>query len=977
MFSCPLSRTPHTDASPGSWFGFVTLLLVVAAMLVSPRGAVGAPSGDEVRLAAADPTTGYEVLQRRSDRLIVRMPNRLIIIAQRAPTAPVVSVQAHVKSGSIYEQEHVGAGLTHFLEHLVSGGSTANRPESENNAILGRIGARTNASTSLDGVRYYIDTRAEHAIDAIDLMSDWMQHNIVAPREFEREREVIKSEFAMGQGEPGRVFWKLTQQARYAAHPARHPTIGYLDEFLTITRDELEGFYRRMYVPNNIVFSVAGDIDPQRVVDEVAARWADAEARELPELSFPVEPGLDAPREVVGQAVVRAPRLRLAWPGTALMEEHDYALDLLGVILGQGEQSRLVEPIRDAGLANTVVAYNLSFGWGKGFFGVDAEVRPPLPGEGVEAREAAFEARIAEIKAAVLREVQRIRARPVSEEELARAKRIMLARSLMGGQDVNSVADRLASDLIATGDPDYLPRWAEAVQALTAEDLQAAANAVLEPDQLITVRLMPAPPGSKATKLTRDANEAEPDAFEQKRVDLDNRRLVERFEKIDRQGGAAAIEVEPIQRFELSNGLRLLVGRSTLRPAVSMRLFHLGGLLAEGPEQSGTANAAASMLRKGAEGRSAEEIDRVLESIGASLGAQSGNNTFYVEAESLAEDWPVVLELMSDVLLRPTFPEEEWAKLQPRLLAAIDRESDTWDGRLFRLFRQRYFGDHPWSSRPLGEREVVAELDTTDLARFHLDRLSAESAVLAIFGDVEPAAVAEQAERLFASMPRKPKVSLEAPKPGTPEPGFEQAIAPKTPAVVFGFGPGVTRDHPDFAALQVLTRVLSTFPGGLLEQALRGEGGGLAYAVGAWVQTGRVPGPIAVMFNSQNPETLARGMDEVRAVLDRVRSEPVDALRLQQAKAAVMTSEALGKQTNGDRATDAALDLLYGLPPNDAERFLERVRNLTPKDLQATANRYLRNQVLAVLTPEPLPESALSPGVDAAGAPATQPASVR
>ena len=234
------------------------------------------------------------MLDQRSDRVVARLPNRMILVAQSLRTAPVVSVQVWVKTGSLYEQEYVGAGLSHFSEHLISGGSTTHRPESESTATLGRIGAQTNAATSLDTVRYYINTTATHTATAIDLLSDWMQNSLITEEEYAREREVIQSEFSMGQGEPNRIFWKLTQQARFAAHPdhpGAHPTIGYLDEFLAVTRDQIYAFYKRMYVPNNMVMVVAGDIDPTQAIAEMAERWADVPAADLPEVSFPARDG--------------------------------------------------------------------------------------------------------------------------------------------------------------------------------------------------------------------------------------------------------------------------------------------------------------------------------------------------------------------------------------------------------------------------------------------------------------------------------------------------------------------------------------------------------------------------------------------------------------------------------------------------------------------------------------------------------------
>ena len=97
------------------------------------------------------------MLQDRPDRLLAELPNGLIVLAAETHTAAVVSTQVWVKTGSIYEQEHTGAGLSHFLEHLVSGGSTTTREEAESNAILASIGGQTNAATSLDSVYYYIN----------------------------------------------------------------------------------------------------------------------------------------------------------------------------------------------------------------------------------------------------------------------------------------------------------------------------------------------------------------------------------------------------------------------------------------------------------------------------------------------------------------------------------------------------------------------------------------------------------------------------------------------------------------------------------------------------------------------------------------------------------------------------------------------------------------------------------------------------
>ncbi|MCC7205263.1 MAG: insulinase family protein, partial [Phycisphaeraceae bacterium] len=770
------------------------------------------------------------VLQQRADRLIVELPNRMIVIVQELHSSPIVSAQVLVKTGSIYEQEHVGAGLSHFLEHLLAGGTTSTRSEEQTRQLLGRIGARTNAATSLDTVRYYINTTRPYAATAVDLLSDWMQHNLITQAEYERERQVIQNEFDMGKGEPARIFWKATQQARYLAHPARHPTIGYLNEFLRISRDEIYAFYKRMYVPNNMVFVVVGDVDKDVISTQIADRWSNTPAGELPSLKFPVEPLLDHPTDVTARADVRAPRLRLAWPGTKLGEDGDFALDLLANVLGEGESSVLVRTVRDEARAvNTIEAYNYSAHWGKGFFGIDAEINTPPEGVSLDAA-------IEKAKGLILAQVQRIADEGITESELARARRQTLTAVLLSAQSAQGLAARLGSDIIATGDPDYLRHYADAIEKVTAQEVQQAAKRFLDNQRLITVTLLPASKDDAISELSRPADPPGAADFSTEPVKLDNQQLLARLDESLRLASAdrSAPAYDPVERFTLSNGLRVLVSRNTLVPGVSIQLYHLGGSLADTPGREGLANAVAEMLTRGTTTRTADAISTAVDDLGASLETAGGYNSFYVQAVCLSDDFPKMLELAADVALHPSFPVDQWKMVQQRLLAAIDRQNDQWSTELRNRFRQAYYGSHVWSQPTVGRRDAVAALTPEDLAKFHTSHLGASQAVLAIVGDVDPQKAHDLAEQYFREMPAKPAVPFNPAQPQAPTAAAAQFPTPKPLAAVqIGFGPGITRTSPDYAPLQVLSRIVSDFPSGRLENALRGEGRGLAYAVGA------------------------------------------------------------------------------------------------------------------------------------------------
>ncbi len=350
-----------------------------------------------------------------------------------------------------------------------------------------------------------------------------------------------------------------------------------------------------MYVPNNMLFVVVGDIDPAATVEHLADLWGDAEPGELPAVSFPVEPEGADPVDVMGAAAIKRPRVRLLWPGVRLASDNDYALDLIASILGQGESSRLVRELRDQQrLVSSIDAFNYSTAWGDGFFGVDYELAESADPDAV--------------CAAVADQVERLRVEPVTDAELARAKRQVLSRVIRSGQTAEGLASMLAGDILTTADPDYRARYADAVQSLTADDLQSAAKAILNPDRFSTVTLNPAAEGEELAYPTRPPAVTLDDKTPTEPVDLDNHTLLARLTRtLDAEQAADARTLtvgEPLVR-TLDNGLRVVVQRTTVVPAVSVQFYSKGGLLGDTPGREGLAYAANAMLPRGTTARSA------------------------------------------------------------------------------------------------------------------------------------------------------------------------------------------------------------------------------------------------------------------------------------------------------------------------------------------------------------------------------------
>src|ERR1017187_3025813 len=197
--------------------------------------------------------------QVRPERLI--LPNGLTVLLQSDRSAPIASVQVWVKTGSIHEGTQLGAGLSHFLEHMVFKGTTR-RAGRELSLTIQAHGGHINAYTTFDRTVYYVDLPAEHTGVAIDVLADAVLHSTLPAEEVAREREVILREIDMGQDDPDHRLGETLFATAFREHGYRHPIIGYREVFSALTRDDLLAYYRARYVPNNLVVVVAGAFAP-------------------------------------------------------------------------------------------------------------------------------------------------------------------------------------------------------------------------------------------------------------------------------------------------------------------------------------------------------------------------------------------------------------------------------------------------------------------------------------------------------------------------------------------------------------------------------------------------------------------------------------------------------------------------------------------------------------------------------------------
>jgi len=834
------------------------------------------------------------------------LPNGLTIIVQEDHSAPVASVQAWCATGSICEDQHLGAGLSHILEHMLFKG-TKTRSTNEIAQKIQDVGGYVNAYTSFDRTVFWIDVPKDGITTALDILADAMMNSTLPPAEYQKEQEVIRREFAMGMDDPDRVAGLLLFATAYQRHPYRFPVIGEIEIYNQLTQEQVMQYYKTRYVPNNLTFLVVGDVDAQKVRQQLTELFKPYPEKSLQPVFVPAEPPQLGRREVHQEFSTELTHLSLVWHIPEVTNPDVPALDLLSTVLGDGRSSRLYRRVREeAGLAFSISAFSYTPG-DPGLFGIDATVDP-------KKRDAAEQL--------ALRVVEEVKQAGVTTEELAKAKKITLSHHLGALTTMRGQASDIGSNWLLTRDLNFSRHYLDAVQKVTLDDIKRVAANYLIENNLTVISLNPK--GS----LTGKAEAEKP---------------------------VAASEV---QKFELSNGLRLLVREDPRLPLVAMGAVFRGGLLAETPQTNGITSLMAKVLLKGTKTRTAEQIANEIEAVGGSISSDAGNNTFRVSVDVTKPDMKLGVNLLSDVLINATFPEKAIAREKEIQIAAIQQEEEQLTSVARNIMRQALFPQHPYSLRSNGSLESVQRLMQKDLLEFRDRYVVAKNGSIYVFGDVKASEVKQLFEQMLGKM--KPgalaltdaKPSMPLGKPETVERRKEKAQG----VIMVGFR-GATLSSPDRYALELIDEASSDL-GSRFFIRIR-EQMGLAYYVGASQMQGLVPGLFAFYLGT-DPQKI----EPVKtALLDEIHKLANDGLspgELARAKKKLIGQQEIANQSNDAFGYHCALDELYGLGFDYYKQLEHDVNALTLDDIKQVAAKYFRDQPYVLATVRP-PGSAESP----------------
>jgi len=833
------------------------------------------------------------------------LDNGLEVILLEDHSAPVVALNVWVRVGSADERDEQW-GMAHVHEHMLFKGTTQ-RGVGEIASTVEGAGGNINAFTSYDMTVYHITMASRDAAVGFDVLADAMQNSTFDATELAKEEEVVIEEIRRSDDSPDNLLSRVLFETAYQTHPYSKEVIGTQESVRSFSREGLLAFYHSWYVPNNMTFVAVGDFDPKVALEQIQKAFANAKPRADLAHPRPVEAEQTAARAVVVPSQFEQSLLGVAWKITGFQDPDTPYLDLLGMVLGGGDSSRLYREVKDrAELVHGIHASSYT-PLDPGLFVVDAELDAD---------------KIPATVSAIADQVRRVRDLGPSETELERARTNLLASQVHEKETMQGQAQKLGYFELLAGGVDFEKVYLERVRRATQADLQRVAQQYLTPEHATVVAL-----------TAKDANGS-----------IDQAGLLAALQK-GAAGSASSIAHvdlrDGIREYTLPNGLRVVVKRNTAVPLVSFRLSFLGGLLAETESTQGITSFVAEMLSRGTTSRSSAQLATEIEDIAGDLSGFAGRNSFGVQAEFLTESLDTGLDLFTDVLLRPAFDESEISKLKVERLAALRRREDNLGTKAFELFQQAVYPNHPYRFSSIGTAQSLQKLDREALSHYWKTYAQPSNAVLGVVGDVDPDRIVDAIGSYLKEWPGTGPVAL--PKRPMPEPPTREreVVLEKKKAqahVVYGFL-ALTISDPDLPALEVLTQILSG-QGGRLFLELRDKQS-LAYSVTAFDLEGIDPG-IWGVYIAGEPGKLGDMTTGIERELAQIVDGPIPDEELARAKAYLIGTQAVSLQRFGAQASLLSLDALYGLGATYHLDYDDRIAAISVEDVKRVAKRVIR-----------------------------------
>jgi len=856
-----------------------------------------------------------------------KLKNGLQVLFVESHKSPVISVQMWVRTGSADEKKGE-EGISHFIEHLVFKG-TRNFKMGEIASIIEGSGGELNAYTSFDQTVFYVTISKSFVDTGLSAICEMMGFPLFDPQEIDNEREVVIEEIKRGNDSLGRRASQLLFSTAYKKHAYGIPVIGFDKNIRKMSAKKIKSFYHSRYAPENMFLVVTGDFDSKEMKQKVSKVYSEIPKHKIRKVKRTKEPKQTKPRFAIEESKFEQSISYLAWKAPSIKHKDTAALDVLALILGQGDSSRLVNKLRiEAPTVNSI---------GASLFSVQEEGLFTIS---MGYNKENFAQALIETKA----EIARLFSEPPSEAEMIKAISNLESEQYFSLETVDGLARVAGNSEFLMRDLNYLDKYLAQVRKLKPLDIVKVAKKYLDPKTLSIATLTNAEKQETAKNVAAFLKDY---AKDHKSFKVPSK-LPSAVVKLPKFAKLIPSSSSETRKVKLSTGVQVLLRPSQETHIVSVKAAMLGGARLERADQEGMTELFGRTWMGGTKKQSEAQIYQDIEEIAGAMSPVAGRNSIGLGIEVLSPFEEKASELFLDMLMNPILPEDVMNRERSIQLEQIKSKNDNPSQLCIRDFMQTLFEGHPYAKDMIGSEESVLRVKNEELMTFWKKHLFRGNTTLILAGRYDEDMWLKKIEAAtkplrdgFAPIGKFPVGEVK-------NKVVFQKLDKEQSHLVYGFR-GLTIRDDDRFTLQVIQSILAG-QGGRLFLELRDKNS-LAYSVSPLRLEGLDTGYFGAYIGC-SPDKVAKALDMMKEQFQLLCEKKVDDHELLRAKRYLMGRHDIDLQRTGSVASSILYDDIYGVDYNETFQMGEKYFAVTADDIQRVAKKiFNQNSVISLVGP--------------------------
>lgn len=856
------------------------------------------------------------------------LDNGLTILVHESHTIPKVSFQIWYNVGS--KDEGSGEkGIAHLIEHMIFKGTDI-LSESDINTLVHKLSGSCNAFTSFDYTGYLFNFPTHHWQEAFPVVADCMTNCSFNDDMLNSEMKAVIQELKMYRDQYDRSLMEEMIGMVFSDHPYHYPIIGYKQDLWSVSGKDLHAFYRKHYKPNNATLVVVGDVKAQDVFNLAEKYFGD-----IPKDSDYRKKKHFYHKDISSKSLtmyrdVAQPTLMYMFVVPGASDKQDVSLEILEWILGKGKSSRLYKKL----VNETQLATDVSVGfWNLFDYGVFFVMIDPKDKDS-----------FGEIEELVIEQLEDLAKNGIQDDELERGykKTQMAFYSLLEGLEEQAYA--IGQTYLATGDENYVfTALNQPMQSLNTQ-IHDIVTTYFRPFVMHKGYVLPLPESEKKQW-----------ALLQKQSDDEDTEILtvrSRSTAVEGPSYSNTIQLKQPVHFEfpkaqecvLNNGLKIFYYGTDKTPKINIVLEFKARPYWDPENKEGLYAFVADCMTEGTKNYTGEELADAIESRGMSVDVYPGG----ISLKMLHDDFEYGLDILKEILLNATFPEDEIEKVRDQILSDIKQYWDEPRSFVSQVVRSEIYKGHPYSKHAMGTEKSIKAITRKDLIDFYKKYISPSGARMAIVGDIRDYKLKELLEKKLQEWKSLPVediqfIALE------PTQLHEINYPINRDQVVLCFAQlSINRKHPDFDKYLLFDQI---FGGGALGSMssrlfdLR-EQTGLFYTIRGSLIAGSDEQP--GMFQIRTIVSLDR-LAEAESAIKKTINEVVETLQeeeLEEAKRAVISVLVDNFASNSSIASSYLFLDKYGFPSDYFDKRAAQIERVTLDDMKKAVKNMLNSENL-------------------------------